>query len=459
MHEFEPQQPPAPRPGRSRGRAVALAFGLIAMLSLAAVSCAETDRSPARAPSATSAPAHEAAQTPSGSSSLRLRRVDGGPNYYARFPNSLPSDSSFFPIGVWFESVLSQSDTARDMDAGLNLYVALTANSRLPLISANGMKVIAQHEDWLERANARGSEAIAGWLLSDETDMQMDAREGFARLRALRSRMPRGDGRLHYNNYGKGVTFWNTDAQAAKYVNGFQDVVSADNYWFTDEAICGRSEGGAMFGTHGRRLRAARCHRAANYGRTVDRLRGLMRPARSRPVWSFVEVGHPSSGSDGRSIEPAEVRAAVWSGLIHGARGIVYFNHSFGGPVPTEHVLREPAYGAVRAEVARTNARIHRLAPVLNAPFVDGLVRTTSQVDTMAKYSGGTFYIFAGSRAVGAQRARFRVPCTGDATVTVLDENRKLSLTGGSFTDSFADGNAVHIYRIDGGSTCGLQAR
>ena len=29
-------------------------------------------------------------------------------------------------------------------------------------------------------------------------------------------------------------------------------------------------------------------------------------------------------------------------------------------------------------------------------------------------------------------------------------------MTDGSFTDSFADKNAVHIYRIDGGSTCGL---
>jgi hypothetical protein len=112
----------------------------------------------------------------------------------------------------------------------------------------------------------------------------------------------------------------------------------------------------------------------------------------------------------------------------------------------------------VRAAVTRTNARIHRLAPVLNAPFADGLVRTTAPIDTMAKYSGGRFYIFAGSRAVGSRRARFRVRCTGDATVTVLDENRTLSLRGGSFTDSFADGNAVRIYRIDGGSTCGLPA-
>jgi hypothetical protein len=31
-----------------------------------------------------------------------------------------------------------------------------------------------------------------------------------------------------------------------------------------------------------------------------------------------------------------------------------------------------------------------------------------------------------------------------------------LELEAGSFSDTFADPNAVHIYRIDGGSTCGL---
>ena len=44
----------------------------------------------------------------------------------------------------------------------------------------------------------------------------------------------------------------------------------------------------------------------------------------------------------------------------------------------------------------------------------------------------------------------------GDATATVLDEGRTDPGRRRPFTDSFADGNAIHIYRIDGGSTCGL---
>ena len=76
----------------------------------------------------------------------------------------------------------------------------------------------------------------------------------------------------------------------------------------------------------------------------------------------------------------------------------------------------------------------------------------------MVKWANGHFYVFAGS-AGSAVSGRFSLPCVGDASATVLNEGRSIPVTGGSFTDSFADGNAIHIYRIDGGSSCGLPAR
>ena len=72
-----------------------------------------------------------------------LRQVDGGPNYYSQYSKSLPSDPSYFPIGVWFESVVD-SNAELDKSAGLNLYVALTANSNLSLVKSNGMRAILQ---------------------------------------------------------------------------------------------------------------------------------------------------------------------------------------------------------------------------------------------------------------------------------------------------------------------------
>ena len=437
---------PAPRSGRRRfprSATVALALVLVATPLVVMVSCGQAGQ-----------PSRAVGEAPGSES---IREVDGGSRYYARFPRSLPSDPSYFPIGVWFESVLSEEDIDADKQAGLNLYVALTGNSDLSLIERSGMKVIAQHGDWAARSAGPGSEAIAGWLLADEIDMQMDPRDGFAKLRSLSAELPADDGRLRYANYGKGVTFWNTDGDAARYVNEFQDVVSADNYWFTDRDLCDPSQGGGLLRNGDEPLTPHQCHRAANYGRTVDRVRRLLKPSGSRPVWAFVEVGHPSSDSSWPSIEPAEVTAAVWSSIIHGARGIVYFNHSFGGPAQTQHALREHAYADVRSAVTATNRRIENLAPVLNAPFVDTFASTTAAVDTMTKSYGGRFYLFAASRATRAQRVAFQLPCAGETRISVLDEDRDLRLASGSFEDDFTDANAVHIYRIDG-SGCWLPA-
>ena len=39
---------------------------------------------------------------------VALEQVDGGLDWYGEFSHPLPSDASHFPIGVWFESVVSQ---------------------------------------------------------------------------------------------------------------------------------------------------------------------------------------------------------------------------------------------------------------------------------------------------------------------------------------------------------------
>jgi len=328
----------------------------------------------------------------------------------------------------------------------------LTGNSSLSLVRSNGMRALLFQGDW--KSSSAVSAETAGWELFDEIDMQMSPDAGYAELQRLMNGLPT-DGRLRYNNFGKGVMFWNTDAQAARYVNAV-DLPSNDIYWFTDPHVCGATEGGAMFTGGTRSLTEAECRRASNYGYVVDRMRSLVTPARSKPVWAFVEVGHPFTENTAPTIQAAEVRAAVWHSLIAGARGVIYFNHNFGGSCQSQHVLRDSCGAAVRPTVKAVNEQVKRLAPVLNAPFADGLVFHDPAVRTMAKYQGGRFYVFAASNEPGARGATFDVPCMGDATVTVLDEGRTIPLTGGRFSDSFADGNAVHAYRIDGGSTCGL---
>jgi hypothetical protein len=424
--------------------------GLLCAFVLAAGAATGAPRAELTVPSiSTTATAIVGAQAPR-RSAPRLRQVDGGPRYYGRFSNALPSNRSYFPIGVWLECLNNRGNVNLDKDVGLNVYVAVctTGQSALNLARANAMRVINEY-DW-PFAPGPGSET-AGHLLGDELDMTRGP-AGCAETRRRNGTL-RADGRFRHSNYGKGVLFWQTDAEAACFVNA-QDLVSTDAYWFTDNNLCGRSEGGGEPGV----VKANNCHVAANYGWQVNRVRSLVSPARSKPVWAFVEVGHPMSEDHWPSITPPQIRAAVWHSLIAGARGIIYFNHSFGGPCNTQHALREPCYASARATVKATNRQIKALAPVLNAPFVTSRWRHSRATKAMVKWQGGHFYVFAGS-AGAAATGSFSIPCVGNATARVVGENRKIPVRRGSFRDSFADGNAVHIYRIDGNSACGLNRR
>ena len=52
-----------------------------------------------------------------------------------------------------------------------------------------------------------------------------------------------------------------------------------------------------------------------------------------KPIWNFVEVGHPFTESNAPTITGPQIRAAVWHSIIAGARGIIYFNHTSAVPV------------------------------------------------------------------------------------------------------------------------------
>ena len=381
------------------------------------------------------------------SDAVRLRSVDGGQDYYGQFANGLPSDPGYFPLGVWFESVVDQGNVNLDKDVGLNLYVVLTANSNLSLVQRNGMKAILQ-EEWRTNQSAINTSAVVGWMLADEVDMTQGPGAGYTVLKNTLAQLP-NDRRMRYSNYGKGVMFWEPDAQAERFVSDFQQVVSNDIYWFTDPNVSNRAEGGKLL-NGGRPLTPVQTRRASNYGLTVDRMRFLAKG--QKPIWNFVEVGWPASETEAqgtRAIQPAEIRAAVWHSIIAGARGIIYFNNSFGGPNPSQHCLREPAYAAVRATVKSTNQLITQLAPVLNAPFADGFLTAGPSVRAMAKFHESKYYVFAGSKETVASTAMFSLLGVDNGTATVIGENRTIPISNGRFSDGFEDGNAIHIYRME----------
>jgi hypothetical protein len=387
----------------------------------------------------------------------RLREVDGGPSYYAQFAKSFPTDPSYFMIAVWCRPWHTRAQIDQYKDFGLNTGICLE-NPELTneaLLRANGIKAIIQAEE-RRRFNDVGSETV-GWHSTDEIDMTRGENACPSELDAAKQsqRIP-NDRRMIHNNYGKGVGTWSergfgswTDAKAACYVN-YQDLTSIDTYWFTDpnEASLPQYEHGW------------------GYGQDIARLRRLDAiDGRRHPQFAWVETGPAGFGSH-RRILPAELRSAVWHTIIAGARGVGYFDHNFGSPAgQTCHgsTIRGRCFPGTRAMGKAVNQQIKGLAPVINSPFVtSGYSLSGSPTRRMVKWhaASGKFYVFLGTENGG--RTTFSMPCVGDATATRLapsnlpGEAASIPMTGGAFSDSFADKNAVHIYRIDRGSSCGL---
>ena len=370
--------------------------------------------------------------------------MDGGLGYYGLFSNSFPIDPGFFPLAVWFESVTTQADVDKDRDVGLNTYVVLTGNSNPALLRSNGMHAAI----W--GIAGMGTETKAHFL-SDEIDMTQGP-TGCATLQTQHQLRGAGN-RATWANFGKGVIFWQTDSQAQCFVNTVS-IPSVDVYWMSDNDVCSQYQGGALLGV-GRALTQAECHRPANYGYMIDKTRRLdAMDGQRKPIWGFVEVGRPFTETTWPTIAPAAIRAAVWHQIIAGARGITYFNHAFSGSCQTQHALREACYGAQRSVVKATNEQIRTLAPVLNAPTVTSGFTTSASIRAMVKWHDGQFYVFAGSRDNASSTGTVTIPCVGNATAVRLGEAGTVPVANGAFSDRFDDGNAIHIYRIDGGSTC-----
>ena len=262
-----------------------------------------------------------------------------------------------------------------------------------------------------------------------------------AEMKALH---PAGDGRFDYANYGKGVTMWEGPALAAGFVNGYTTVTSADMYFYTDSNLC-PGEAGAYLG-----IPANLCQRSANYGMILDKMRALDALDNIRqPIFGFVEDGHPFTDAEATTITPNQLAGAVYSSLIHEARGIIYFNHNYGGTCAgNQHSMRDACYPATNVKITQVNQQIKDLAPVLNTQSLSYLA--SKDLDTMLKKYNGSYYLFAmTSLTTPTGSHTLRLPANlANASVEVLFENRTRPVTNGTFTDTFAEESTYHVYKI-----------
>jgi len=150
-----------------------------------------------------------------------------------------------------------------------------------------------------------------------------------------------------------------------------------------------------------------------------------------------------------RDLPPSaeQVKMFIWLSVIHGAKGVRYFQHF--GTIPAEN------YDAM----AEFLDHITQLTPVVLGPEVERVVTDNAndpgnRVDTMLREYEGDIYIFA-VRLTEADEPQtgdyktvtFNVEGIGDAIVDLFNETRTINIVSGSFQDIFAP-NAVHIYKI-----------
>jgi hypothetical protein len=390
-------------------------------------------------------------------SSVDLAAAGSFSNVYQQWKNGPdPSGSNaYLPIGVWEQSGNRQEN---GQDNALN-YRALGIN-----VDVNGYEPADGWPTW--QLGASGPYGLdppyseppglnQSSFLADEPDMnqvdfptnnELTAPALQAEANAVRTWDPT---RPTYVNFGKcmSISDWigcNTGIQspaATSYQTMMRqycsaaDIESSDYYGYTDP------------------YEPANYHGAYTYGLAIVNDKAMCGLA--KPTLGFVETGHPFPNSG--TTTPAQIRAAVWDEVLHGANGIIYFVHDFYSDGFTEDGLLTTEADA-KPTVQSVDSELTQLAPELNSPSLTGVSASSSggvPVTTMLKVFGGQTYLFAmadGNASLpnsGATTATFKVPGTGDATLaTVLGENRTVTVTGGTLTDQFSP-YQVHIYELN----------
>jgi hypothetical protein len=400
-----------------------------------------------------------------------LSRVpwEGGPSYWSQFSRANASgwtNPTHFPISVFFGKA-DPAHVASLKDAGINLYMGVEHSPEIyPLtnVTSQGLYAMPNINEWTP-AEVGNNDMAVSWFISDEFDMGMGVRQQPGDQNTWLAEQQEwvaladsfNDGRFHHANFGNGIlrTYWSQANGAMEAHVALMDSSSADKYTYTSPDVAGIIDGAhdAPDWPNG-----APVPRAYSYGWQADQMKRFQNPANPKPIWTFIETAKPfltESGS--RSILPEEIEGAVWSALIHEARGIAYFQHNNDGR-DSYSIVGIPE---VHTKVKAINAKVKSLAAVLNTQSyynttvdVNGFTyyRYTfnNGTDTMLKTHGGFAYIFAGigiGHSLGTKSFTVPVGVAG-TTVEVVGESRSLTVTGGSFSDTFANEYTHHVYKI-----------
>jgi hypothetical protein len=369
----------------------------------------------------------------------------GAENADVRWRNGPASNPGYFPIGVWAQH---HRDAGNYSKLGVNLYLSLPGGpteEQLTALKRAGMKTICrQNNVGLSHID---DPTIIGWMHGDEPDnFTKDGAGKWVPKRTSKSivadyeRIMQNDpSRPVLLNLGQGVSNdqwkggWAKESDYRELVKGC-DIVSYDIYpaCSTREEVTGKLE---------------LCAKG------VSRLRQWSQD--EKVVWFITEAAHIQNPA--RMATPHQMRFEVWSSIIHGARGIIYFCHQW---KPTRDFAAPLNNAVTRKAVTSINRQIAELAPVLNSASIDHnsvtVVSTNddTQIATMQKHDDEVVFVFAAAMGDTETTASFKLAeSQGTATARVIGEDRTIDVEAGRFKDNF-QGYDVHIYRIELVDSC-----
>ncbi|MFJ4171375.1 hypothetical protein ACIPY3_17870 [Paenarthrobacter sp. NPDC089714] len=319
--------------------------------------------------------------------------------------------------------------------------------STMKSITDTGMLVIPGGE-W-KQSEVGTDPGVVGWDTDDECEMvglgcgNVSAAQNLEIMKQLVANIrAKNDGRPAFANYSKGIfgTYW-----APGLMDDFMAAVDAssnDQYFYTRADLQFEADRTPSWPD------GAKAASSAAYGWVADRMRVYQSSPGIQPNWVFVESARPflESNND-RTITPEQMEGAMWSAIIHEARGINIFQHNNDPQFGTYSLVDIPADR--KAKIKTALAGIQSLAPVLNTQSYAWNAGAAG-ADTMLKAKDGNAYLFAGIGLNGSTGSKtFTLPSGITGTqVEVVGENRTITIQNGKFTDSFANEYTHHIYKI-----------
>jgi hypothetical protein len=433
-------------------------------------------------------------------SGVTLQAIDGGSDYYCShgFTQACRDgwdSASFFPIGPFWGNYAGEQSTWTAVDWNTLFYTRsttdvddLAANGRYSIVAASGSSPAATP-----------NKNTVGFDSSDEPSSWSAATSGLAGVpNSLQ------DGRFWYVNNtwefaqsgppsgtpgGARADFFTDPLTTPNGSKRHLDMGSIDTYWFSvanDSQYPWTRAGGQLYngGGYGQYpLTAAETECGCRYGDMIRPVVGTQVGTQSGksqvswhtkypgPIFQYIEDSNIGNSGD-VAITPPEMNWAVWSSIIHGARGIIYFDHAFGGScVSDNYVTTTCAHSnysgqstSIYSQMIATDSAVKSYAPEINGETALGYERvspapsTFGGIETRAVWEPSSsnckglascFYIFADTRdAESASNisATFTTVGKYSGPIPVAGESRSVTATNGTFSDAFAHGSTVHIY-------------